>query len=476
MLAAVLLVAAALRFYGLDGQSLWNDELNTWGETQAASSGEVIARVYEGGIGVHPPGYFLLIYYSQMLLGDGEWALRLPSAIAGTLAVGAIYALGRKLYGPWTGVLAAAMLAVMRTPIERAQEARMYSFVLLFAILTALFMASVVRDMSVGGRGRINLRAIPAVGYVLCYTHYFGVYLVGMELAALGAFALTRRDRGHSVGGAALLGVSVLLVYSPWVSRFAERYFMGSQQIKFIDRPGGLAEEFWSFLRGIFGSSDLLAAVMACLYVVLLAGLLLAVKTGLSPERRADGWLLGWLFVPFLGAYAISLVGTPVLVDRYLLVILPAAYLLAARAMTSLPIDPVISFTVFGTFIVALAGYLVVGADFYEPRRTELREASEWAMQRGGEGSTYGYCAGVRIEYMNYYGRSGKGYTERVCDGGDFRKLAQEVGPDERVYVVLTRNPKLLTGLDELERNFVVQERENFRGVDALQIQRRVSL
>ena len=40
--------------------------------------------------------------------GDGELAVRIPSIIAGTLAIPALYLLGRELYDRRTGLVAAA--------------------------------------------------------------------------------------------------------------------------------------------------------------------------------------------------------------------------------------------------------------------------------------------------------------------------------------------------------------------------------
>ena len=56
-LAGVLLLALALRFYRLDGSSLWSDEGNTWALVQR-SWGQ-IAR--DAAVDIHPPGYYWLL-------------------------------------------------------------------------------------------------------------------------------------------------------------------------------------------------------------------------------------------------------------------------------------------------------------------------------------------------------------------------------------------------------------------------------
>jgi hypothetical protein len=55
LLGAIVLGGSALRFYGLDAQSLWNDELSSWRQSHQ----ETISAVIEHGVRPtpHPPAY-----------------------------------------------------------------------------------------------------------------------------------------------------------------------------------------------------------------------------------------------------------------------------------------------------------------------------------------------------------------------------------------------------------------------------------
>ena len=61
LLGLVIVAGAVLRLYGLDVQSLWNDELSSWAQSNYAT----LADVIELGVrnDVHPPGYQLTLYY-----------------------------------------------------------------------------------------------------------------------------------------------------------------------------------------------------------------------------------------------------------------------------------------------------------------------------------------------------------------------------------------------------------------------------
>ena len=93
----LVVVALALRLYRLDAQSLWLDEGSTWqliGLPWAWQFTDLFnsAAAY--------PLYHVLLKAWVALFGASEFALRLPSALAGAAAVGAIYWAGREFeYG-----------------------------------------------------------------------------------------------------------------------------------------------------------------------------------------------------------------------------------------------------------------------------------------------------------------------------------------------------------------------------------------
>ena len=105
LLGAITVLGAVLRFYGLEVQSLWNDELSTWTGASRSSWLEVV----KSSDPQHPPGYSLLLHFWIGYLGDSEAVMRLPSAIAGTLAIPVTFLLGRRLYGDAEGLIAAAL-------------------------------------------------------------------------------------------------------------------------------------------------------------------------------------------------------------------------------------------------------------------------------------------------------------------------------------------------------------------------------
>ena len=94
---AILAIAASLRFYALDFQSLWNDELSSVSRTQPELLSKKFWEMMKKD--VHPPGYILLLKGWFKIFGSTSWVARSLSAIAGVLLVWATIRTSRRLFG-----------------------------------------------------------------------------------------------------------------------------------------------------------------------------------------------------------------------------------------------------------------------------------------------------------------------------------------------------------------------------------------
>ncbi len=133
-LVLVTLLALALRLLRLDGMSLWIDEIFTWGLVAPGRGydfGEQILAAYQGPL-YHAAVWPLLRWQ------DSAFMLRLPAALAGTLAVPLLGVFAARLGGRQAGRLAALLLALSPFAVWYAQEARGYSFLILFSVASGL--------------------------------------------------------------------------------------------------------------------------------------------------------------------------------------------------------------------------------------------------------------------------------------------------------------------------------------------------
>ncbi|MBF0594282.1 MAG: glycosyltransferase family 39 protein [Candidatus Omnitrophica bacterium] len=407
VLLAIVLVGSGFRLWGLDTQSFWLDELCSWLDCHQKSLSSLIKFVSlsEG----NPPGYFILLHYVQYL-GDSEFVLRLPSAVCGILSIGVIFLIGRRLFSWREGLIASTLMAVLECPVHYSQEARPYAMLLLFSMLSVYFLIDIVEHLRM--QDEIPLLVFGAylfVAVVCSYLHYYGIYFIALQQGI--AFLLVYRSKNGLIFFVLTL-IVVLFCYLPWIS-----YFWGHlhshPMTDWIRAPEGLFVSLKSFFAFLFIDSERLVLIVVVAYVYVLVR---CINVFFRSHSRKDLLLLGWLIIPFAGAYLVSVL-TPlhILINRYLIISLPAAYLLLARAFVHIPIDSFRKTIVLFIFVAVSCYHLVFGLKYYSaPRNDQFREAANFVIQNDTSfrGSILIGSAWY-TEHLNYYFQS-KGFDKLI--------------------------------------------------------------
>jgi mannosyltransferase len=451
-LLAIMFLGAVLRFYGLGFQSLWGGELASWD----FGGQDTISRVVQDGS--QPPLYFLILHLARWVFGDSEWALRLPSAIAGWLCIPAIYFLGKKLYSEREGIMAALLVAVLWPTVYYSQEARPYAMLILLSVLTSYFWWDLIQGL----RYRGELPRREAAWYIVCavlcaYTHYFGLLLVMLQGVTLAALAL------DSLRKVALPYVPVAVAYLPWlpgmVNQFREGEPAGHGQPTLQAVP-----DFFQFL---FGRSDILALGAW----TLLCFLLLRGWDDLRPRRKGSGvppglLLAEWAVGPFVVAYVLSQTSTGILTNENLLISLPAVYLLVARAVTrafSGRAAGVFQGVVAAGLGAASLAYLLFSMDYYTtPSKEQVREAVAYVASHKDRGSLVVRCdADNRLDYY-----LDAGDRVQACAAKDIQRVERKVKADNysEVFHLISRPEPDQQMISMLQRNFRPVHYERFDG------------
>jgi mannosyltransferase len=199
--AACVLVGGLLRFLTLGHQSFEGDEAWTLRLLHGSFTHMLRGTARQEST---PPLYYVVDWISAHLFGFGEFAVRAPSAIAGTamvvLAYPTAFALLRKR---WPAVTVTALAAVSPILVWYSQEARSYA---LYACLCAASLLFFARTLD--APTRTNSWSWAAISALALGTHYFAGFVVAAE-----AVLLLRRHRATVLRPvAAVAVVSALLV------------------------------------------------------------------------------------------------------------------------------------------------------------------------------------------------------------------------------------------------------------------------
>jgi len=316
------------------------------------------------------PLHNILLHFTILFLGDGEFALRLPSVVLGVAGVAAIYWVGSLIDGPPVGYLSAALLGLSTFHIYYSQEARDYA---LLALTATLFAGATIRALGSDRRGWHGASTVAAI--LLLYSHPYGLFLWFSIAIAVIASARLRRDPDQTTLARWAIWQAVpILVYLPWAGFLASRYVEIAIHGFWIRKPD--AHALISIVVSL-ASGRLMALMLA-------AGAVLGLFAPARPlEGSAEGplpakghfdllrvVLLAWPFGPLLLGLTVSLISQPILWDRYLICSLPGWLILASWGFCRLG-------RIWGSWVLAAVVAAALGnLYYYEPHhRDDVRGA-----------------------------------------------------------------------------------------------------
>lgn len=285
VVALLALVGVAIRIV-VAQQSLFADELASYWDITTHGFGGMISALYHTHIEITPPLFFVASWVTAHL-GHTPTALRLPSLIAGTATIPAVYLLGTRTIGRVPAVVASAFTAFSPFMIYYSTEARAYGLLMLFVTLSTLSLLYAIDTR----------RKRWWVVYALCtcaafYTHYTSLFYLAVQFIwVLWAYPQVRRP----VVLATLAAAAGAL---PWIPAFINAGHSPTEKIMSLLSPFTLHDvrlyvEHWA-LGYPYSSVERLSSVPGWPALILLALAVIAVAAGFA-IRASGGELDGGL-------------------------------------------------------------------------------------------------------------------------------------------------------------------------------------
>jgi uncharacterized membrane protein len=440
LLSATVLTAALLRFHALAVKPFWFDE----GVSVAIArlDGYNFARLLwrrEANISL----YYLLLR-PWLHFGNSEAFIRGLSVVFALATLPALYLLGRRLFNPRVGLIAAALLAVNAYHIRYSQEARTYTLMIFLCVLSSLYFLKCLEKPSRGNRLAYILVSVLAV-----YAHFFA----GLLLAAqwLSLHFLQRDGTAPSpkpIPKKDWLWIALLILP---IAAFVVS--TGAGPLRWVQRPG--PKELWELTVRMAGNGGLPLVIA---YAVAAVAALLPLKAVFAPHRLPwDAWryrfLLLWLFFPPLFIFLVSM-ARPLFLPRYFIFCLPALILIAAAGISRLRSPWLLTPALIVFFALALRGTASYYRRDFDLQRDDWRATTRFLLDhaRPGDALVFHIAMG-RMPFEYYHSLFGATYSDPVVlypnhavrltfldfvEKPDYAHLARSFPQYQRVWLVLS--------------------------------------
>lgn len=430
VVVAMVALALCLRLYGIHRHEVWHDEAISF---HMATHSDWLQSAR---LGSHPPLYYLLLRAWVPIAGSSPTALRLPSAIFGTLSIFVLIGLGREVFNREVGLWAGAFATIAPIHIYYSQEARNYALLILVLLLTLWALWKAMQQNT------WKRWALVFIGTLIAfYVHLFSV-LALLPTLLLPVFWAQPSDTHSRWTRFVFVALSGGLLLAPWVLwtvfwlPFAHETNVGFVATIWQKTPPALAIPksiealalgfHKGFLPAFFKGAGTLQWPVGLrglgLGVVVLLAILIVVpwgdgRLGIPFLGKRKTWVASLTLFPLLVMWLASLYKPIFIVGRYDIIVFPGFALLVGLSFAKLRRIPRIGAAV--CCAAALIFAWVIGnklARYYQTQPTSYASATADMLHRSvADGDvvvfTGGYGAGVDILYYLYR----LGYRDPPC-------------------------------------------------------------
>lgn len=286
-LLAVLMLAAAPYFLGLNSSSLWDSNEAFYTETprRMIETGDYVSPEFNYQPRFNkPPLSYWVVALSYKIFGVSEWAARLPVVIGVMIMIITAFALGRATFSVEAGLYAAIALAISPRILMFSRRIIIDVYVAMFMSLALLFF--LLSEKYPEKRKRYLILMYVAVG--------FGVLTKGPVAIALPAAAfliyllisknLSRVRQMMLPLGALIIAAIVLPWYAAVYARHGWDYI---EAFILRDNLSRYTQPVWGPRRGVFFYVPVILGDMFPWSLFLITALWMAMKKRLPASVRA---------------------------------------------------------------------------------------------------------------------------------------------------------------------------------------------
>jgi uncharacterized membrane protein len=373
----IIILGAALRFYHIDFQSIWLDEIHTMIEGNPSLP---YSEFYDLMLlrEQMPHLYYNLVRFFSLIFGHTTFNVRMVSAILGVVSIYSIYLLAKEIANKKTGYFAAILLSVNYFHIWYSQEARPYVLLALCTILSYYRLLVFLKNITYKNAFFYGLFTA-----LMINTHFFGLFVLVSQVLVILYFIFEDEKQSwkKNIYASLVAGLTTIILWIPSIP-----IFLIVTKIKSFWIQPPTAEVYLGLFKEFFGYAESLifiASIISCYYFIKVFSSKYDKK-----ENKNNNIVFGfiiisvWVFITLLIPYIRTYVDVPMIISRYFISVLPAAILIVAIGIERIK-SSIIQYVIISFFIVSSLVDLFLVKDYYNKiTKTQYREMSQKVIEK----------------------------------------------------------------------------------------------
>ena len=445
LLLIILAIALFLRLYNIDKKSYGLDEEYSIGLALLPIKHLLIHPELD----THPPFYYIFLHYWIKLFGETEKSTRSLSVVFGVATIFIIYRLGTFLFNREVGIISSAIMAVSPFHIRYSQETRMYSLMVMLAVISMYFFSRIMKEKT---NRPIIFYIISSI--LLIYTHIFGLFILIVQNIYIITFQIFCKKPIINFRKWVLLQFIIIIMFIPWIivliGKITQIQTGIFKNINWLTPPS-IQRLFDTLINYASSSFNLLLFLIFSLISII------SYKYKNKFQEFTKNYLLILcFFVPILVPFIISVTILPVYSEKYTIAASVPLYILVANGVGKIK-SRTKKWIVFLMIItLSLSGL----ASYYQQKDFEpWRKATNYIDQMANKGD-------LVIVIPNYAKNNFIRYSTRRDITVEGERDIIEYDP-ERVWFVVR-----YIELNRSTNNYALIEKEKFEGITAYLFQK----
>lgn len=399
----LFLLNLLLKFIYIDAQDICIDEPFTIYHAQFGI-GDIIQFLKPTN---NPPLFEIVLHFWINIFGISAFSVRILPLFFSSLTAVFIYKLSNKLFNPIVALVASLVFTFSSYQYYYAHDARAYSLLLLLSVC----LVYVFIRLNEQNNSKYQLLFV-ITGVLIAYTHYFG-FVVWFVLFFNSVLFFRNKLKTIIV-----LFTTAMACYLPQVLVFLQRTADSAQHGTWIEE--GISLE--SLYNKIVLFSNVPVAAVFCI-LLLIGGIVKFVidKQDTNQNTQHGIWLLiTWFFIPFIALFLISY-KVPLFLDRYLIFITPAFYILvsyfAAELFNHKAIKTISTVLLLSVFLISI--------NLNPTKKRESQQAVNYVKEHKTDSTLVIVCAHDFINNFTYY-YDIKIFTDIIA-GNEYQHLTENL-------------------------------------------------
>lgn len=380
-LGIIILIGAFFRFYRIDFQSIWIDELHTMIESNPdisfKESYDLI--IFREGI---PPFYFFII---KILFGGFGYTIliaRTISVFVGLLSIYGVYLLCREYVEKKWSLVAATFMAVHPFLIEYSQEARTYTFYMCFTVFLFLYVSRFIKSFSYK-----DIIIVGILSGLTVNSHIIGFLNVATAFLFLGIFWLFQQNNRMHIFKKIVVGFFIFILFSIPVLNTLKS--VTSYTSFWILKPS--LEYSVKVFKDLFGGSAPFLIIFLIFYLIYLVNTFKIQKTQyrlnikFNSEFQLFILLNLWIWFEVAVIYLKSIFGVSIVLHRYFIAIIPACVMILTLSIRSIQYKRLHKYLTYSLLTVIIVHFLFIRKYYTTITKAQYDKITSYVIENNNE-------------------------------------------------------------------------------------------